>query len=1465
MLLKTGALQSAIFNSANFSSIATDAKGVIQIFNVGAERMLGYTAAEVMNKITPADISDPQEVIARAEALSLELGTPITPGFEALVFKASRGIEDIYELTYFRKDGSRFPAVVSVTALRDAQDAIIGYLLIGTDNTARKQAEEVLHKAGAELERLRAEAALRASEQHYRTLFESINEGFCIIEKIGDGVSEPLDFRYIEANPAFAVQSGISGVAGKTLRQVLPDEFEQWLVTYDTVLGTGEPTRFERGLITQGRVLEVHAFRVEDATHQRVAINFKDITERKQAEHALREGEAFSRSIIKNSPDCIKVLDLEGNLLSMQSGQALLGIEDIHPFLNTSWIDFWEGEHRQAAQSAVSSALTGVTARFVGFFRTLRGEAKWWDVSVSPIFDTDGKPDRLLAVSRDVTARRQAELNSEFLASASRDLVHWTSVDEMMQSVGAKVAAHLHLSLCAFAEINEAAEQLVIQHNWHRQDVPSMAGVYRLADFVEAEFIRLARTAEVIVVCDVVKDLCTDPAKFATLNIKSFICVPLIQDGQWRFALCLYKDVAYDWREDEIELARELTARIWTRLQRLRTEEALRKSEGRVRHALDSAELGTWSVDPATGLFTSDARFKAIFGISVEGFDKEQALAHIHPDDHVRIEDAVAAAIRPDDPVPYEVEYRVSHSDGSLHWVFAKGRAAFAGSGAQRLLVNFAGTVADVTARKQAENDLLQRTAQFKTLIDEAPLGIHLIDANFRIRQVNSTGRPAFGNIPDLIGRDYAEVMHIVWPAAQADAAVNKFRHTLETGEPCFVPEMIERRADKQTIEYYEWQINRIPLPEGGFGVVCYFRDISVRVRAQQQIRESEERYRNLFNSMDEGYCIIEMIFDEQQKPVDWRYLEVNPSFEKQTGIIDITGKRIRQLVPDHEEYWFEIYGKVALTGEPVRFINEAKAMNRWFDLYAFRVGGEDSRKVAILFTNITAAKEADSALRESVRKLRKTEMGLRATKTALSNEKAALDDHVIRLQLVNKNLIATTNEAHALAEEIEISRIKMVHLAQHDALTDLPNRNLLNDRLAQAISLAQRQGKQFALMFVDMDRFKYINDSLGHGVGDQLLQVVAKRLMACVRSSDTVCRQGGDEFLILLGDVEQAEDAALSAQKILAALTVPYLIDQLDIHITVSIGISIYPDDAQNADALIKSADTAMYHAKTVGRNNYQFFEQDMNVRAVERHFIEGGLRYALERQEFILHYQPKINLESGTISGVEALIRWQHPQRGLVLPDDFIWIAEDCGLIVPIGAWVLREACRQAQAWQDAGLPPVPVAVNISAVQFRHKDFLEGVAATLKETGLAPHYLELELTESVLMQDADSAASVLKALKAIGVRLAIDDFGIGYSSLSYLKRFPIDTLKIDQSFLRDITDASAESDDTAIILAVVSMGKSLNQCVIAEGVETSEQLAFLKAQGCTEGQGFYFSQPVSADEFSELLRKGITASIFD
>jgi diguanylate cyclase (GGDEF)-like protein/PAS domain S-box-containing protein len=428
----------------------------------------------------------------------------------------------------------------------------------------------------------------------------------------------------------------------------------------------------------------------------------------------------------------------------------------------------------------------------------------------------------------------------------------------------------------------------------------------------------------------------------------------------------------------------------------------------------------------------------------------------------------------------------------------------------------------------------------------------------------------------------------------------------------------------------------------------------------------------------------------------------------------------------------------------------------------------------------------------------------------------------------------------------------QMTHLAQHDFLTDLPNRMLLNDRVGQAIVSARRREKKVAALFLDLDGFKHINDSLGHRIGDKLLQSVASRLVTCVRESDTVSRQGGDEFVVLLSEVAHSEDVAITAGRMLQAVAEAHSIDGHDLHVTSSIGVSVYPDDGLDAETLLKNADTAMYQAKENGRQSFQFFKPAMNIRAVDRQSTEGGLRRALERQEFALHYQPKIELKTGRITGVEALIRWAHPLRGQMSPANFIPVAEDSGLILPIGRWVLREACRQAQAWVDAGLPRVTMAVNISAMEFRSGNFLDGVCAILEETGLDPRSLELELTEGVLMKHAESSEAILKTLRTKGVQLAIDDFGTGYSSLSYLRRFAVDTLKIDQSFVRQITTTP---DEATIVSAVISLGQSLKLRVVAEGIETQEELTFLQARQCDEGQGYYFSRPVPPEEFAKLL----------
>jgi diguanylate cyclase (GGDEF)-like protein/PAS domain S-box-containing protein len=437
---------------------------------------------------------------------------------------------------------------------------------------------------------------------------------------------------------------------------------------------------------------------------------------------------------------------------------------------------------------------------------------------------------------------------------------------------------------------------------------------------------------------------------------------------------------------------------------------------------------------------------------------------------------------------------------------------------------------------------------------------------------------------------------------------------------------------------------------------------------------------------------------------------------------------------------------------------------------------------------------------------------------------------------------------------------LQMTHAAQHDFLTGLPNRMLFSDRLSRAIVLARRHTEKVAVLFLDLDGFKHINDSLGHPIGDQLLQSVAMRLVGCVRGSDTVSRQGGDEFVVLLSEMQESENAALTAERMLRAVAEAHSIGQHDLHVTTSIGISVYPEDGQDAEELIENADTAMYQAKENGHQRYRFFKPAMNVRAVERQSLEEGLRRALERQEFELHYQPKVDMKTGEITGAEALIRWAHPVRGKVSPAEFIPVAEDCGLILPIGRWALKKACWQARTWLDAGLPLGTIAVNISAKEFREEHFLENIFEILKETDLDPKLLELELTESVLMKQADATASILSALRAQGIQLAIDDFGTGYSSLSYLTKFPIDALKIDQSFIRQISSAAGE---TAIVTAVISMGHGLNLHVVAEGVETREELGFLQKYQCDQAQGYYFSRPVPADEFAKLLETGIVTSM--
>ncbi len=567
-------------------------------------------------------------------------------------------------------------------------------------------------------------------------------------------------------------------------------------------------------------------------------------------------------------------------------------------------------------------------------------------------------------------------------------------------------------------------------------------------------------------------------------------------------------------------------------------------------------------------------------------------------------------------------------------------------------------------------------------------------------------------------------------------------------------------------------------------------REIAGREKVENELRESEERFRKLFELSPDGLLIVS----------EGTIVQVNSMCTKMLGAIapeDLVGRLFLELFhPDYRERVEERMRYMREEGLPVPAMEKkvlmVDGMTLDVDVATSPFTHRGKPSIQVVMRDITVRKEADDRLR---------------------------------------------------------------YLAQYDALTDLPNRGLFRDRIERAMVQARRSGRSAAVLFIDLDRFKDVNDTLGHATGDKLLQQVAARLGECIRTGDTIGRFGGDEFGVILGDLAKQSDAGVVSEKINATLARPFELDGHSTFISGSVGIALYPADAADPETLSKNADAAMYRAKELGRNTYQFFAPEMNERAVQRMQMEASMRAALEREEFLLHYQPKVDLASGSICGMEALLRWAHPERGLVSPAEFIPVLEETGLIILVGEWVMREACRQIVAWQRVGLKVPPVSVNLSVRQFQQKNLEDVLRSIFGETGVGSNLLQFEITESMLMNDPDAAVRTLLGLRKAGVTLSVDDFGTGYSSLAYLKRFPLDELKIDRAFISDIV---TEPDDAAITLAIISLAHSLGLKVVAEGVETEAQLNLLALHSCDEMQGYYFSRPVAATELEAMVREG-------
>jgi diguanylate cyclase (GGDEF)-like protein/PAS domain S-box-containing protein len=696
----------------------------------------------------------------------------------------------------------------------------------------------------------------------------------------------------------------------------------------------------------------------------------------------------------------------------------------------------------------------------------------------------------------------------------------------------------------------------------------------------------------------------------------------------------------------------------------------------------------------------------------------------------------------------------------------------------------------------------------FEVALASVADAVIVVDSAGRVTYLNPAAQAAAGCAPtDALGEPLSKVFRIVHDDS-GTALESVFEIMRRTGERIELSNdvaLLDRRGERLPIECTAAPSRS---KEGRFtGGVIVFRDVRRRRAAERALKSSEEsRVENadaLFEEKERAQVTLNSIGDAVVSTNFWgRVTYLNIVAERMTG-------------------W-----------------TQAQASGRALD--------DVFRLVDVVSRNPIATPAARAIIENRT-------VGVAADCMLIRNDGAELAVETSAAPIHDRHggVIGVVMVAHDVTEARELSH-RLARLALHDSLTDVPNRTLFSDRLDQALVRAHRAGSSVAVLYIDLDRFKHVNDSLGHAVGDELLKSVAHRLQSCVRSSDTVSRQGGDEFLVLLADVVHPRDAALCAEKILEALDAPLRLGGQDLRITASIGIATFPGDAQDAESLRRNADFAMYQAKYSGRNNYQFFRPHMNSNAVERRSVETDLRLAVARQEFVLNYQPRVDLETGAIVAVEALIRWQRPRHGVMPPARFIPVAEESGLILPIGRWALETACRQARAWQDAGLAPICVAISVSAVELRAKDFLGNVRQILGESRLEPRFLELELTETFMMQDWQSTAEILRALKGLGVRITLDDFGTGYSSLSYMKRFPIDALKIDQSFVRDMT---TDSDDASIVSAVIDMGRSLNMRVIAEGIQTRAQLEFLKERRCPEGQGFYFGPPAPAEHLAERL----------
>lgn len=858
-------------------------------------------------------------------------------------------------------------------------------------------------------------------------------------------------------------------------------------------------------------------------------------------------------------------------------------------------------------------------------------------------------------------------------------------------------------------------------------------------------------------------------------------------------------------------------------------------NEERYRAMFENAAVGITRVDLNGVLVDVNQKFCDMLGYAHDELIGKAIKDITHPDDYGQgaayrgeiTQGAMKSAIG---------EKRFMRKDGAIIWARRTMSVVRDDAGNPQYVIS---VVEDITERKQTEMALHDSEARYRAVIAAIAEGIVLRNKNGRIIACNASAERILGRTLDQMkGSNNFDPS---WQAIREDGSPvsNEERPantTLRTGQLQSNVVMGFRKQDDTVL----WlSLNAQPLFDESdttpSGVVTTITDITQRKQVEKR-QAMEYAITRVITEAETLAEAIPKIIQTICETMEW-HCGARWQWDKETGLLrciecwGIDTPEIREFMAENAKWIMKLEStsgrglvrRVYSTGQPAWIADLSQENGLLRAPLVIKAGLHGAFGFPLLLGN-----EVLGVMEFLHRDVRKPGDMLQQIAQSIGSQ---IGQFMARRQ----------------AEE------RVRHLAHYDELTGLPNRSMFNQRLAHALAQARRNDKPLAILFIDLDRFKNINDTLGHDAGDRVLKEVAERLRSCLRESDTAGRLGGDEFVVLIEELSQPVYVAGVAQKILAAVAKPLILDAQEFHLTASIGISAYPDDSKDMQSLLKNADIAMYRAKEQGRNNYQFYSAQMNVHTLERLALESNLRRALERNEFLLHYQPKVDIGSGRITGMEALVRWQQPAKPLILPAQFISLAEETGLIVPIGEWVLKTACAQNKSWQEHGLPPLRVAVNLSARQFGHETLLQDVARVLNETGLDPTALEFEITESMVMHNPEHAVKLLTKLKAMGIQLSIDDFGTGYSSLNYLKRFPIDSVKIDRSFIQDLP---GDGDDAAITRAIIAMAHSLRLKVIAEGVETEEQLSFLRNHGCDEMQGNYFSKPLPENEFFAYCR---------